>query len=163
RCPSACATQFQSPNGDYSSNYEADSMASWLAAALSEVVTDPYNNAWYDRYGMEYAEKCEGTYGETYTVTNQAGQLPRANITLDTGSSVMFNFDFTGQSPAPPYAQVNVFLDVTGFDSGESLSFTAFNGLNGTGGAAFSLPASGPLTSVSLGGTFLEMVDGVFS
>ena len=71
-----------------------------------------------------------------------ASALP---VTLDAGSSVMFNFDFTGQSPAPPYAQVNVFLDVAGFDSGESLSFTAFNGLNGTGGAAFSLPASGPL------------------
>ena len=82
RCPSACATQFQSPNGDYSSNYEADSMASWLAAALSEVVTDPYNNAWFDRYGLENAEKCEGTYGTTYTVTNQAGQLAEANVKL---------------------------------------------------------------------------------
>ncbi len=82
RCPSACATQAQSPNGDYSGNYEADSMASWLAAALSEVLTDPYDDAWHDRYGLENAEKCEGTYGETYTVTNEAGQSALANIHL---------------------------------------------------------------------------------
>ena len=82
RCPSACATQAHSPNGDYADNYEADSMVSWLAAALSEVVTDPYDDAWHDRYGLENAEKCEGTYGETYTVTNQAGQLAQANIKL---------------------------------------------------------------------------------
>jgi len=82
RCPSACATQAHSPNGDYSDNYEADSMASWLAAALSEVVTDPYDDAWHDRYGLENPEKCEGTYSETYTVTNQAGQLAQANVEL---------------------------------------------------------------------------------
>ncbi|TMH56409.1 MAG: hypothetical protein E6H53_15070 [Betaproteobacteria bacterium] len=82
RCPGACATQFQSPNGDYSGNYEADSMASWLAAALSEVVTDPYDDAWHDRYGLENAEKCEGTYGTTYPVTNLWGQSAQANIKL---------------------------------------------------------------------------------
>ena len=81
RCPSACATQAHSPNG-YGGDYAADSMASWLAAALSEVVTNPYDNAWYDRYGLENAEKCEGTYGTTYTVTNQNGDLAQANIKL---------------------------------------------------------------------------------
>jgi hypothetical protein len=82
RCPSACAPRAQSPNSDWAGGYEADAMASWLAAALSEVVTNPYDNAWYDRYGLENAEKCEGTYGETYTVTNPAGQLADANIKL---------------------------------------------------------------------------------
>jgi hypothetical protein len=83
RCPSACALRAQSPNSDYGpGGYEADAMASWLAAALSEVVTDPYDDAWYDRYGLENAEKCEGTYGETYTVTNPNGQLAEANIKL---------------------------------------------------------------------------------
>ena len=81
RCPAGCATQFPnriSPNGDYA----VDAMVSWLAAALSEVVTDPNNDAWFDRYGLENAEKCEGTYGTTYTVTNQAGQVAQANIKL---------------------------------------------------------------------------------
>ncbi len=85
RCPGACSPQSQSPNSTSEvGSYEADAMASWLAAALSEVLTDPNDNAWYDRYGLENAEKCEGTYGETYTVTNEAGQLARANIKLGT-------------------------------------------------------------------------------
>ena len=79
RCPSACAQHGgPSPNGDYA----IDAMVSWLAAALSETVTDPNNDGWYDRYGLENAEKCEGTYGTTYTVTNQAGQLAEANVKL---------------------------------------------------------------------------------
>ena len=83
RCPSICSPQSQSPNSTYEpGSYEADAMASWLAAALSEVVTDPYDNAWYDRYGLENAEKCEGTFGTTYEVTNQAGQLAQANTKL---------------------------------------------------------------------------------
>ncbi len=84
RCPSACAPRALSPNSGYGGpgSYEADAMASWLAAALSEVVTDPYDDAWHDRYGLENAEKCEGTFGETYTVTNLAGQLADANIKL---------------------------------------------------------------------------------
>jgi hypothetical protein len=63
-------------------NYAADQIASWLAHALNEVLTDPYGDAWYDRYGLENAEKCEGTYGTTYTVTNPNGQSARANIRL---------------------------------------------------------------------------------
>jgi len=83
RCPGACSPQSQSPNSTSEpGSYEADAMASWLAAALSEVLTDPHDDAWYDRYGLENAEKCEGTYGTTYTVTNEAGQLARANIKL---------------------------------------------------------------------------------
>ena len=81
RCPAGCATQFAnriSPNGDYA----VDAMASWLAAALSEVVTDPNNDAWYDRNGLENAEKCEGTYGTTYPVANLWGQSAVANVHL---------------------------------------------------------------------------------
>ena len=78
RCPSACSSQAHSPNGDYA----IDAMVSWLAAVLSEVVTDPNNDAWFDRYGLENAEKCEGTYGTTYPVTNLWGQSAQANIKL---------------------------------------------------------------------------------
>jgi hypothetical protein len=78
RCPSACAAQAQSPNGDYA----ADAMASWLAHALNAVVTNPTGDGWYDRYGLENSEKCEGTYGQTYSVTNQNGQSALANVKL---------------------------------------------------------------------------------
>ena len=64
RCPSACAPQAQSPNGSFG----ADAMASWLAHALNAVVTNPTGSGWFDRYGLENSEKCEGTYGTTYSV-----------------------------------------------------------------------------------------------
>ena len=81
RCPTGCATQIgtiASPNA----NYAADSMAAWLAHGLNGVVADPFDNAWYDRFGLENAEKCERTYGTTYPVTNADGQLAEANIQL---------------------------------------------------------------------------------
>jgi hypothetical protein len=81
RCPNGCASQFEgaaSPNA----NFAADAMASWIAHALSGMVTDPWGTGWYDRYGLENSEKCEGTFGATQTVTNPAGQPAEFNITL---------------------------------------------------------------------------------
>lgn len=45
---------------------------------LSEVSTNPLGTGWYDRYGLENAEKCEGTFGQTYTTSNGA----KANMKL---------------------------------------------------------------------------------
>jgi len=81
RCPGQCASQFQgvaSPNA----NFAADAMASWLAHALSATVTNPAGTAWYDRYGLENSEKCEGTFGPTQIVTNPDGQPAEANMKL---------------------------------------------------------------------------------
>jgi hypothetical protein len=81
RCPGGCASQFQgvaSPNA----NFAADAMASWVAHALNATVTDPTFAGWYDRYGLENAEKCEGTFGPTQTVTNPDGQPAESNIRL---------------------------------------------------------------------------------
>jgi hypothetical protein len=78
RCPSACAPQAQSPSGDYA----ADAMVSWLAHALNAVVTNPNGDGWYDRTGLENSDKCEGTYGTTYTVTNPNGHSALANVHL---------------------------------------------------------------------------------
>jgi len=76
RCPSACAWQTTSPNG----NAGADGMASIIAHELEEAVTDPQLNAWYDRRGYENADKCAWTFGTTYTAAN--GSL--ANVKLGT-------------------------------------------------------------------------------
>ncbi len=83
RCPAGCATQFPnkvSPNGSYG----ADAMAAWLAHALNAVVTNPSGSGWFDRYGLENSEKCEGTYGTTYTVPGgpYGDQTAEANIRL---------------------------------------------------------------------------------
>jgi hypothetical protein len=81
RCPGGCASQFQgvaSPNA----NFAADAMAAWIAHALSGVVTNPAGSGWYDRYGLENSEKCEGTFGATSTVTNPDGQPAETNVHL---------------------------------------------------------------------------------
>jgi hypothetical protein len=80
RCPNGCASQFEgaaSPNA----NFAADAMAAWLAHALSGLITNPTNQGWYDRYGLENSEKCEGTFGPTQTMTNPDGQPAEFNVT----------------------------------------------------------------------------------
>jgi hypothetical protein len=74
RCPSACAAQTTSPNG----NAGADGMASIISHELEEAVTDPDLNAWYDRRGMENADKCAWTFGTTSTAANGS----QYNVTL---------------------------------------------------------------------------------
>lgn len=68
RCPSACMQQTLGPNGSSG----ADGMASIIAHELEEAATDPELNAWYDRRGMENADKCAWTFGTTYTTSNGA-------------------------------------------------------------------------------------------
>ena len=68
RCPNACEEQLIGPNG----NAGADGMASIIAHELEESVTDPDLNAWYDRRGMENADKCAWTFGSTYATPNGA-------------------------------------------------------------------------------------------
>jgi len=74
RCPSACAAQTTSPNG----NAGADGMASIISHELEEAVTDPDLNAWYDTRGQENADKCAWTFGTTYTTSNGS----KANMNL---------------------------------------------------------------------------------
>ncbi|MDB4968386.1 MAG: hypothetical protein JWN44_4075 [Myxococcales bacterium] len=76
RCPSSCAAQTTSPNG----NAGADGMASIVAHELEETVTDPDLNAWYDRRGSENADKCAWTFGTQYSVANGS----KANVKLGT-------------------------------------------------------------------------------
>lgn len=74
RCPSSCAAQSVGPNG----NAGADGMASIIAHELEEATTDPDLNAWYDRRGMENADKCAWTFGSTTTLPSGA----KYNMTL---------------------------------------------------------------------------------
>jgi phosphate-induced protein 1 len=74
RCPTACAAQSISPNG----NPGADGMASIIAHEFEESITDPDLNAWYDFRGEENADKCAWTFGTTSTASNGS----QYNITL---------------------------------------------------------------------------------
>jgi hypothetical protein len=68
QAPSGCiaVTDSTSPNG----NKGADGMASVIYHELSEAVTDPDLNAWYDRRGYENADKCAWKFGATFTAAN---------------------------------------------------------------------------------------------
>jgi hypothetical protein len=74
RCPSSCAAQTTSPNG----NPGADGMASIIAHESEEAISDPDLNAWYDRRGAENADKCAWTFGTESTASNGS----KYNITL---------------------------------------------------------------------------------
>jgi hypothetical protein len=81
RCPTVGAPQFVS-GGDIlptpNENVTADAMASTLARVLDAIVTDPSGGGWFDRYGLENADKCQCTFGKTYTTANGA----QANMRL---------------------------------------------------------------------------------
>jgi hypothetical protein len=68
RSPARCAPQMVGPNG----TLNADAMVSHIAAALFNTVTDPTFGAWFDRLGLEPADKCVWTFGTTYTAPNGA-------------------------------------------------------------------------------------------
>jgi hypothetical protein len=76
KCPTSCAAQTTSPNG----NAGADGMASIIAHEAEEAASDPDLNAWYDRRGQENADKCAWTFGTEYTTSNGA----KANMKLGT-------------------------------------------------------------------------------
>ena len=79
RCPSVAGANYYSPGGvTPNGNYAGDVLVNNLAHAMNGVLTNPYDNGWYDRYGLENADKCMGSYGTTYTTPNGAW----ANIRL---------------------------------------------------------------------------------
>lgn len=65
RCNGSCGSA-ASPNG----NASADAMASIIYHELSEAVTDPLINAWFDGSGAENGDKCAWKFGTTYRTGN---------------------------------------------------------------------------------------------
>jgi hypothetical protein len=77
RCPAIAGSQFgnqPTPND----NFAGDAMVTNLTHALNGILTNPFGNGWYDRYGLENADKCTGNFGTTWTTANGA----RANLRL---------------------------------------------------------------------------------
>jgi hypothetical protein len=81
RCPSVAAPQFLDSNGTQlptpNGNLAGDAMVSTVAHLINVVVTNPFENGWFDRYGLQTADKCFGEFGPTYLVNGG-----RANIRL---------------------------------------------------------------------------------
>jgi hypothetical protein len=74
--PSACTSGFAAANGslDPGADYEVNT----LAHETEETTTDELGNAWFDRRGLENADKCAWTWGTTHT--SAAGGV--ANVTI---------------------------------------------------------------------------------
>jgi len=76
RCPSVAAPQFFAPDGSQlatpNGNLAADAMASTILHALDTTVTDPFHTAWFDEFGLENADKCQGSFSKTHTLGNGA-------------------------------------------------------------------------------------------
>jgi phosphate-induced protein 1 len=76
RAPAACAPNGVGPNGTVG----ADAAVSHLWGILSGYLTDPEFNGWYDKLGLEMADKCVWTFGTTYAAANGA----KANVHFGT-------------------------------------------------------------------------------
>lgn len=74
RSPVRCAFQSVGPNG----TLNADAMVSHIVAELVNTITDPFSDGWYDKLGLEPADKCVWNFGTTYKAPNGA----LANIKL---------------------------------------------------------------------------------
>ena len=83
RCPTVAGPQFSRLGPTPNDTYAGDVLVSNLAHALNGVVTNPAGNGWYDRYGLENADKCQDalghpSFGPTYLTANGA----RANVRM---------------------------------------------------------------------------------
>jgi hypothetical protein len=81
RCPTVAGPQFSPTGPTPNDSYAGDVLVSNLAHALNGLMTNPLGNGWYDRYGLENADKCQDAlghpaFGQTYLTANGA----RANV-----------------------------------------------------------------------------------
>jgi hypothetical protein len=72
RCPSVAGPQFSRSGPTPNDSYAGDVLASNFAHGLNTILTNPLGTAWFDRYGLENADKCQNTFGPTYTTPNGA-------------------------------------------------------------------------------------------
>jgi len=83
RCPTVAGPQFSRTGPTPNNTYAGDVLVSNLAHAINGLVTNPAGNGWYDRYGLENADKCQDAFGNPsfgpiYSTANGA----RANVRM---------------------------------------------------------------------------------
>jgi hypothetical protein len=93
-----------------------------------------------------------------------AGALPAHAAHLEAGGSATYNFDFTGQSPPPPYViSANTYFTFSDFDVGDTMALHWFDGLNSTGPEIKTIGTTEIEPSRTFLGTQDGIRDGVFS
>lgn len=83
RCPTVAGPQFSPSGPTPNNNYVGDVLIANFAHALNGLITNPLGNGWFDRYGLENADKCQDalghpSFGQTYLTANGA----RANVRM---------------------------------------------------------------------------------
>jgi len=98
----------QSPNA----NLDADTVISVTSHELSEAVTDPYLNAWYDSSGNEIGDECAYIYGDTSSWGGSSGQFSDQTIN---GHHYFIQEEFSNAEYAanPSYSCIQSALPVT--------------------------------------------------
>ncbi len=99
-------------------------------------------------------------------VACQAPQAVAAPVTISAGQSTVFNFDFTGYPPGPPFSYLSQSWSIGGYfddDEVDAGSITFFDGLNGSGGVLESGDWDDYSALVGLGRSEHGFVDGLFS
>lgn len=91
RCPTVAGPQFLGPGGvrlpTPHDSYAGDVLASNIAHALNTTLTNPYGSGWFDRYGLENADKCVDAFGQpSFGPTFQTANGARANLDLGVSS-----------------------------------------------------------------------------
>ncbi len=110
---------------------------------------------------MKYYSKL---YGAAMVALSLVIVSPAQAILLNTGDSVVFNFDLTaGAPPPPPYIDVQTNFYFSGFDAGEHVTAEIFGDLDALGPLANSFTLDGPVTSIGIGFSGVGTEDGVFS
>jgi hypothetical protein len=81
RCPNVAAPQFLDSNGTQlptpNGNLAGDAMVTTIGHLINVAITNSFGDGWFDRYGLQNADKCVGEFGPTYLVNGG-----RANIKL---------------------------------------------------------------------------------
>ncbi len=68
RCWRECSA-FSGPGDGWApSSPEADSMANIMAHEMVETISNPYSDAWNDRFGFENADQCIWQFSNTQTL-----------------------------------------------------------------------------------------------
>ena len=110
---------------------------------------------------MKYYNKL---YGAATVALSLVTVCPAQAILLNTGDSVVFNFDVTaGAPPPPPYIDVQTNFFFSGFDAGEHATVEIFGDLDALGPLANSFTLDGPVPSIGIGFSGVGTEDGVFS
>jgi len=89
---------------------------------------------------------------------------PAGAVTLNNGDVAIYNFDFTGQTPSPPYVLGNFNAFFSGVTVGSIATFDFFTELNANGAnVAKDGPTQVPTFSISIGIIDPGLLDGIFS